>query len=486
MEAADIVTRIPVPSEFKQAIYATMSHTRWNYSPWSWYVTVKMAVKTRARIIAAFYPYLHKGARSAALVMCLFTHAHRQDPLLSKVWHLIMMISKTGWQTFQLVAMAYDLALPPTTPMAALAAYFKMLGIAFGDGICSLGPHSIPLARPTTRPTISKWMHDWRAFLKFALLRTHAAHRRQFQQLEAHFVDYDKSLALYKALLPGQERASLQIMLAGGVITADRDHRWTGADATCKLCHMERDDEEHRYWTCPAVECQRKELASLPTLSRMTRTTGLVSNEDELTVAETIRLQRYMLNVTRQHILAHKQANEEEMEKDLFQDDDDVADPDQRPPDSESPCDTTQGAGGGVGHITTFAHGARPRPRVELNSMLKKAVQPRKACTLPKRVQARLPQHIVLGFREYAGSSIPRQPILRCGGCGALARLTNVGRFLRVHGKCADGNQLRNGRKRQLTQEARRVLSAESGHDLQHAQKRARWAFASALLTVQA
>ena len=91
-----------------------------------------------------------------------------------------------------------------------------------------------------------------------------------------------------RSLSAGSPQATLQTILAGGIVTGDRAQRQEGLCQLCALCGYETDDEKYRYWNCPTIEdMTTKVQAVLLPLSTNSRWTGVILTSTNMSDIQT-------------------------------------------------------------------------------------------------------------------------------------------------------------------------------------------------------
>ena len=134
--------------------------------------------------------------------------------------------------------------------MAVMAHYIKTLNAELNATVFVDHQHQpIPLLAPLKKQQKGKWEHDWRTIAKDALVRMRNAHRREFGAGQQMRFDFVRATVLYRRIENPKDKALLEVILSGGMLTGARLHAKNPAvSETCPLCGDGVDTELHRFW----------------------------------------------------------------------------------------------------------------------------------------------------------------------------------------------------------------------------------------------
>ncbi len=151
-----------------------------------------------------------------------------------------------------------------TGPVAAALA--SMRALSLGDDVESwVGVPAAPQGwRPATQPFRASLDVLLAAWLR-AECRRVAARRRDYAHL-AGGIDRWATRRLFAAgTLGPQASGALRAVICGNVVTESLAAKWTGRSACCPHCQLADEDQEHRFWQCPAWDVGRgMALAAMP------------------------------------------------------------------------------------------------------------------------------------------------------------------------------------------------------------------------------
>ena len=481
---------LPLKAEHKQMAAMGILTPRWHYSSWHYMFDWRQESKVRAGLVKAFFPEIATGPRSAPMAMLLFTRMHRCDPFAAKFWSLWRMLLKHDIDVIDAIQVAYDEQLIPLTPMATFADMVRQMGgrIVGALYLDAVNP-PLPLTQPYHEQDYDRWSHEWRVRLRLGYMRRLTDHRREFRPLLHLNVDYAKTLAWYRALEPGKTKATLRVIMTGGVLTGDRAARHKGQVGDCLLCGAPEDNEIHRYWQCPAVAEQRKKVQHLRPAHPTTEITGVYTQGDTATAMEVMEVQKFMVLVTVMFTQAYQDAAhltsstssrplEESKGVDLVG----------CPPTCShlAPEEGVVLVGGEGATSSGTLEGSTEGTRERKDTRARPKPSQRQLTTAALHAQGTLPRHIEVCQKRVAMSH-SLSYVYRCTGCGAVVLMANRGRFIRNHMKCAGGQKgVSCAKRKRLTKQERLSLGETLGVNLQGARKKARRRLAENMVTLSA
>ena len=341
---------IPLACASRQMATMCILTPRWHYSSWHYLQNWKQEAQVRAKLVAAFFPDLAAGPRSAPMAILLFTRMHRCDPFAAKFWCLFKMLAKHNIDIIDSIQIAFEQQTVPLTPMAAFADMLMQMGGWLAGALYMDGVNPpLPITQPYEITEYDKWSHEWRVRrsvrLRLGYIRRLVDHRREFRPLLHMNVDYAKTLSWYRALEQGRTRSLLRIIMTGGMHTGDRAQRHRLEDPLRALCKKYPDTEEHRFWTCEHFGDERAPILHLRPTHPTTAITGIYTKGDHTAVDDVLKVQQFMVLVASRHADHHRARHDADHSE--AQEDKEVTqgrvDPDM--PTSTLPPTALQGAG---------------------------------------------------------------------------------------------------------------------------------------------
>ena len=310
-----ILATIPLACESRQMATMAILTPRWHYSSWHYLQNWKQEAQARAKLIAAYFPDLAAGPRSAPMAILLFTRMHRCDPFAAKFWCLFKMLAKHNIDIIDSIQIAFEQQTVPLTPMAAFADMLRQMGGRLVGALYMDGVNPpLPITQPYEVTDYDRWSHEWRVRLRLGYIRRLVDHRREFRPLLHMNVDYAKTLAWYRALGQGRTRSLLRIIMTGGMHTGDRAQRHRSEDPLCVFCRKNPDTEEHRFWHCEYFRDARASVVDLRPKNATTAITGIYIKGDDTTADDVLKVQKFMVLVASTHADYHRAQRDAEPE----------------------------------------------------------------------------------------------------------------------------------------------------------------------------
>ena len=511
--ASNLIKQLPMSSHCKENLMAAVVMAKWTFCPWNWILDRMKEAGARAVVLAGIKPYMAQGPRSATVLIAVATKAHRLDPWIAPIWSLIRLLNRGGVASMKLLQECQALNCAPNGPHSVLAKHMTDLGAKINEGVFVDYQHQpISILAPKGKTEKSRWQHDWRAIFKDALVIRRNAHRREFGAKEAIRIDFHKSVTLLRRLEDPKQRALLEVVISGGMLTAARRHaRDDKISADCPICGGGPDTEIHRFWDCAGVQDLRDALGNIPNkLWPVTRLTGLSPILEQTTSNEIRILHTFMIKVLARHDQKFRDQLKALTSTDLERESPEIGEDgcDQKGPQSAlkgadpagergassascgvAPGGSASGNGGsgdGCGAELLFSSLRHDDGRQDKD--MRSARHKAKAGDMrpQRRITSRtkpLPVHIQMLTREIVGHTQVR--ILRCQHCMGVARDSDRNRFIARHGSCTeDKNQGSRARRRQVTQAEARALSATMQVPYSEAFKKRKRAMAEACTIV--